>query len=263
MKNLLAIFLLLLFYACSNNQADESKTENLSDGEKAMKILQEQGWDMSKIVLAGNKLIIDGDGELAVNTVLQSKRRSKQWQTEYIMSQNNAADVKIRLANNIPKSWKRAINRAIRKWNNINGTRLAMRKVSNGEDIYIRMATSGDNLSSNTIARAEFPDAGGNAGDLIRINSSFNSLSSSKKLFTITHEIGHCIGFRHTNWFDRNSNGISGDTPSDREPELGTQHIPGTPTGLDGNSVMNAIVAAWNGFSQYDEIAVQNLYPGN
>lgn len=66
----------------------------------------------------------------------------------------------------------------------------------------------------------------------------------------MVHELGHCIGFRHTNWLSRG------------EAEMNAIHITGTPLGQDPNSVMNGGTASytWNGFSNYDIKAAQYLY---
>ncbi len=50
----------------------------------------------------------------------------------------------------------------------------------------------------------------------------------------ITHEIGHSVGFRHTDWFSRQSCGQNVNEGGD------TNHITGTPTGYDSTSVMLA-----------------------
>lgn len=102
-------------------------------------------------------------------------------------------------------------------------------------------------------AIAEFPSAD-NAGYRIRVNTSY-TLTESQKIFILTHELGHCLGFRHTNW------------ASDGEPSqpVGAYQISGTPT-TDSQSIMNSGsafsgVPNWSGFSTYDVIAAQTLYP--
>jgi hypothetical protein len=59
----------------------------------------------------------------------------------------------------------------------------------------------------------------------------------------MAHEMGHNFGLLHTNQTD------------------GTI-IPGTPA-TDANSVMNSYVLPWNGFTYYDQVAVQVLYPAS
>ena len=56
----------------------------------------------------------------------------------------------------------------------------------------------------------------------------------------IAHEIGHCIGFRHTDFFNRSlSCGFGG---NEGQGDDGAIHIPGTPTGTDSNSFMQACI---------------------
>jgi len=69
----------------------------------------------------------------------------------------------------------------------------------------------------------------------------------------MTHELGHTIGFRHTNWDDLG------------EPEtlLGLFHIEGTPEGNDPHSIMNGgnATSGFSGLSYYDKVALRALYP--
>ena len=66
----------------------------------------------------------------------------------------------------------------------------------------------------------------------------------------MTHELGHTLGFRHTNW------SALGESVS----PWGAGQIPNTPTS-DAASVMNGqTIPAWNGFSAYDEKAAIWMY---
>jgi hypothetical protein len=67
------------------------------------------------------------------------------------------------------------------------------------------------------------------------------------------HEIGHTLGFRHTNWQAR----------GEPESPYGANQIPGTPPS-DFYSVMNGGTANndWAGFSYYDRTAIRTLFPG-
>ena len=78
----------------------------------------------------------------------------------------------------------------------------------------------------------------------------------------IQHELGHCIGFRHTDYYDRSIS--CGGGPSDEgDGGVGAIHIPGTPTDAVMNgSVMNA---CYNGGSNgiwtaSDIVALDCLY---
>lgn len=53
----------------------------------------------------------------------------------------------------------------------------------------------------------------------------------------ITHEIGHSVGFRHTDFFSRQS---CGQNVNEGSAGVGANHVNGTPTGYDPTSIMLA-----------------------
>ena len=75
----------------------------------------------------------------------------------------------------------------------------------------------------------------------------------------MTHELGHCIGMRHSDYHDRSfscgSGGSEGSSP------FGANPIPGTPK-FDPNSIFNSCFSSTqNGeFSEFDIIALEFLY---
>lgn len=78
----------------------------------------------------------------------------------------------------------------------------------------------------------------------------------------ITHELGHTIGLRHSDYFNRSiSCGTGG---SEGDAGVGAIHIPGTPTTATvGGSLMNSCFrSSENGeFASTDVTALQALYP--
>lgn len=75
----------------------------------------------------------------------------------------------------------------------------------------------------------------------------------------ITHEIGHSVGFRHTDWFSRQS---CGQNVNEGTAGVGANAIPGTPAGYDPTSVMLACFSSNEDgeFNSNDIIALQYLY---
>jgi hypothetical protein len=104
---------------------------------------------------------------------------------------------------------------------------------------------------------AGFP-SGGNPYKYVQIFSGMENYSTSTNEHVITHEIGHAVGLRHTDWYSRQSCGQSGEAA---DPS-GAVHIPNTPTGYDSNSVMLACFSANEdgNFGYYDTVALEYLY---
>ena len=105
---------------------------------------------------------------------------------------------------------------------------------------------------------AGFP-SGGNPYKWVQISPGTNSYSTNVNEHVIGHEIGHCIGMRHTDYFSRAS---CGQNSNEGSAGVGAVHIPGTPTGIDWNSLM---LACFNSsedgeFGYYDRVALQYLY---
>jgi hypothetical protein len=76
----------------------------------------------------------------------------------------------------------------------------------------------------------------------------------------LAHEIGHCIGFRHTDYATRVS---CGRPQSPENSPYGTIHIPGTPVGHDPTSWMMACPVPQGGnrsFNANDIKALRYLY---
>jgi predicted Zn-dependent protease len=139
----------------------------------------------------------------------------------------------------VPASWAAAVDQAIANWNNI-GCGITMTRTSSTTDAttFVTMYT---NTSTTTIATSNYPDMYGGAGRRININSFYNTLADAQKVFTATHELGHTIGFTH-------SNGTYGTL------------ISGT-TDADGSSIMNSSALNWVSFTSYDVTAAKATYP--
>ncbi|MFK8164871.1 MAG: M57 family metalloprotease [Lewinella sp.] len=125
-----------------------------------------------------------------------------------------------------------------------------------------------DGNSFNIPASAGLPDANGNPYPEIRIGPLLLDLGDrNAEMYKIAmvHEIGHCIGFRHTDWFDRSSCGQNTSEPDEFMGST-TVHIPGTPVGhTDFGSVMRACALSFSVpnpyFTNMDLRALKYMYP--
>ena len=282
MKKVIVIILAMFFASCESGS--HNTEENIdSEIQVALKVLENKGFNTDSYQVLelpygkeGNleKMIsADGDGLFLIKE-LQELSRNKQYHTNNLLKAAVAGNLRIALkktgSNAISNQWITAFQTAIANWNSIKTyysaytTYLKLIEV-NETDNYDILVFNANLGNPNAIAQAGFPLNNGTAFASIYINTGLvGSLSNSQRIFTATHEMGHSIGFRHTNWFDRNSDGVS-DTSDPYDYEgitiYGANHIPNTPTGLDPNSVMNAIVAPWNNFSSFDRTSVRYMYP--
>jgi hypothetical protein len=110
---------------------------------------------------------------------------------------------------------------------------------------------------------AGFP-SGGNPASPIRLNTYYynNSTARPDATTTIAHEIGHAIGYRHTDFMNRTfSCGIGG---NEGDGGVGAVPINGTPTDPSANSWMLACSSNTDRpFTLLDRVALLTVYPGN
>jgi hypothetical protein len=130
-----------------------------------------------------------------------------------------------------------------------------------------RTPSSGCSFTINAVIQpgvvggsAGFP-AGGLPFGTINIGGGLASFPVDTIEHVITHELGHTIGFRHSDFFNRAISCGSGGNEGDGG--VGAIHIPGTPTGaVVGGSIMNSCFSqAENGeFTGTDLTALGALY---
>jgi len=105
-----------------------------------------------------------------------------------------------------------------------------------------------------------FP-SGGKPYGTINIGTGLQSYSNDVNEHVITHEIGHTIGFRHTDYYNRAISCGSGG--NEGTSGVGAIHIPGTPTDARvGGSVMNSCFRSNESgeWSSSDRVALDYLY---
>lgn len=156
-----------------------------------------------------------------------------------------------------------ALTRAVANYNNISNMTLDF-NLTFGTNYQAADMVVYDNTVNNAGASggvAGFPSSSGLPNKFVQIYG-IEQFSTNVNEHVITHEIGHSIGFRHTDWFDRlscpsSSQGNEG-TGSD-----GAVHISGTPTGRDLTSVMQACfsTSVSGNFNSNDITALEAMYP--
>jgi hypothetical protein len=163
--------------------------------------------------------------------------------------------IRVGTSGNVPTSVSNAINAAIARYNNEN-LGLTFQRVTSSPDITVKIINGG-----NYIASAGFP-SGGNPYNTVNFNKKYANYSAGFLTTVLAHEIGHCIGFRHTDYMNRAYSCGSGGNEGQETSGVGAVHIPGTPTGPDAASWMLACLSSTTDrpFNSNDKIALDYLY---
>jgi hypothetical protein len=115
------------------------------------------------------------------------------------------------------------------------------------------------------LGSAGFPTSGGNPYSQIAMSGILQStygLGVNGIATIMAHEMGHCIGFRHTDYFNR-AISCGGSTSNEGDGGVGAVHIPGTPTGATA-AAKSWMLACTDGsnrpFNNDDKTALNALY---
>ncbi len=151
---------------------------------------------------------------------------------------------------------KTALGWAVNNYNNINtGLTFTLTYGTNYDsyDIVVYRVPNGQ-----VGGVAGFPYANGNPYKWVQIFSGMDNYNTNTNEHVITHEIGHCVGLRHTDWWNRASCGGGSESAN----PSGAVNVPGTPTNIDWNSVMLACFGSNEDgeFGFYDKVALEYLY---
>jgi hypothetical protein len=249
-----AIVFLFLFSSCKKTAIKEEIADSNTNTDIAQlkeAIANATGMPLEAVAYAKDKeeFVIEEDSYLSLedaknrfskkeNGELAGAKGTQHMQSYFLVDPDKIGSVAIYVDRSVPEAWADALDKAIENWN-ASGSSVYMEKTSYPSWTATRVTAS--YMDSRTIASAALPDYYGNPGRRVSINTYYNTLSESKKIFALTHELGHTIGFSHTN-------GSFG------------YLIDGTPT-RDSESVMNSFCLQWTGFTDYDLLAISLTYP--
>lgn len=164
-------------------------------------------------------------------------------------------NITVSISNKLPSSYVAALDEALQRYNAQNLT-ITFTRVSSGADIQL---VSGN---GRFLASAGFPTSSGDPYGQVKVNArAIGNQPQSTVATILAHEIGHCIGFRHTDYMDR-SYSCGGSPTNEGASTVGAIHIPGTPTGPDANSWMLSCIGSGQNrpFNSNDRTALGYLY---
>jgi hypothetical protein len=248
-----------LTFGCSA----EPQSDSTEDTQEIIDNLVQAGFPANDIMVVDGVVYTGRDAAVS----LQASREmlqvddsvgQEQYRTTNLVSRN-LANICVNGAafTNFSAKFSDAINRAINNYNAL-GLTFHMTRTSG--------STSGCNavitgrISSGTGGSSGFP-SGGLPFNTINIGSGLNTFDVNTVEHVMTHELGHTIGFRHSDFFNRSISCGSGGNEGDGG--VGAILIPGTPSGaVVGGSIMNSCFRTLETgeFTNTDITALNTLY---
>lgn len=186
---------------------------------------------------------------------------TEQYRTRNLVS-NLPRLIKIKVVN-LGAAYVSGTDLAIQRYNAL-GLALTFQRVSSGTaDITIQGFYQGPSGGFITLGSSGFPTKNGNPYNTVNMNTHPDAYGANPDVnyvgSVIQHELGHCIGFRHTDYMNRAYSCGSGG--NEGSGTIGAILIPGTPSGPDAASWMLACSNGGNRtFNANDVIALNYLY---
>ncbi|MDQ0637885.1 hypothetical protein QF042_001450 [Pedobacter sp. W3I1] len=275
-KNLYSLFVVLfifMIYSCSKKQNLENKQDS-EIPESVLASIKKMGFNTNGITIMKDGYIVEGDIFLPKSSLGKDPNssnliiaKSEQYQT-YNLVQNLPRTITISVSN-LPAVYSTAASNAVGRYNSLN-LKINFQLVSSNGNIEIIGFNEGPTPTGTKLGYGGFPFSG-NPFNQIGLNTNPAAFGTNPDVGYITsviqHEIGHCIGLRHTDYYDRgyscsiSENEGNSYNSADIQNFPGAIQIPGTPASAEPNSFM---LACNNGvdrsFNTNDIVALNYLY---
>lgn len=247
--------------SCQKDQALNSTDEPIGDATLAK--IAALGFGTNGVQKHDEGYLVEGDIVLT-NEMLNSPADKKllrianeeQYRTTNLVTALPRV-ITVRVATSLSSAYVAAVDVALARYNAEN-LRITFQRVTSGGNIVISAAPR----NAQYLASAGFPTSAGQPYNSILVATrQIGNQPQATVASILAHEIGHCIGFRHTDYMSRQYS-CGGSPVNEGASSVGAILIPGTPSGPDPNSWMLACIGSGQNrpFNANDKVALNYLY---
>lgn len=269
---ILSLFAIIaLVISCNNNETTpEQETQDIAP--EILAKLKDFNINTNDISIAKQHLpdgtsrdryLVEGDIYLSHEQIMNFKKVGKalgrNYRTNNLVARGKVINIMGYVANDgygLSTKEQNALTMAVQNYNELNldiSFNLSFGTNYTPQDMVVYV----DALAGGSGGSAGFP-SNGNPYKWVEIHG-LGNFSLDVIEHVITHEIGHSVGFRHTDWQTRQS---CGQNVNEGAGTIGAIPIPGTTAGYDPTSLMLACfnTSVTGEFNQNDRIALEYLY---
>jgi hypothetical protein len=237
MKKVLFFSLIALsLYSCKKTSEETSPTDGVSVETKAK--ISALGFSTANVHKTADGYLVEGDillnDELLNSTPDQTLLRiaeNEQYRTTNLVK--NLPRVITIGVSGLGTAFVQGTDLAISRYNAL-GLKMTFQRITSGRpEITIQGFDQGPSGGYITLGSSGFPTKNGNPYGTIKMNTNAQAYGANPSVTyvgsVLQHELGHCIGMRHTDYYDR-SISCGGTVSNEGASNIGAILIPGTPS---------------------------------
>ncbi|TXI14947.1 MAG: protease [Pedobacter sp.] len=258
---------LMMFSSCQKNNSTSIKKENVEVSQRVLSAISKLGFSTDEVIARDGGYLVEGDIFLTEDNLKEQSHDAnlriagvEQYRTTNVLKVPRTITVSL---DNLPAAYSWATDIALNRFNELK-LNLKFQRVDKDGEIKVVGFNEGPSLGYIVLGSSGFPTSAGDPYNEVKMNMNEKAYGTNPNVFyvasVIAHEIGHCIGFRHTDYMNR-AYSCNGRKTNEGASDIGAVHINGTPSGPDSDSWMLACANGKNrAFNENDIKALNFLY---